>query len=951
MEPIWLDTVLNAIERHRRTSYPLALLRAGQVEQALERIQHMDSAHRFSEYLLLLWEAESTNPDICPQILHALNADQSLRCNPPYHSESLWLWLHLKPETRAQIGWFDIHRMQADSAGYMCFMLTVDETVAEGLLELFPNNLMVLDALADHWLRLNQPVRAQALYQRMLSVLQSADVVPQYAALLVIRSVKNLLALVRIADAETILNLAEQYPEVDRWSILAKRALCAAQRGDEQTVEALLDMLNEWQSVNNLQRLAEALPVFARLHRVERIQRELAHTSEPNTLVLQRLFTALGRERDYETAQTLLETLSGSPLPHLWTAFCEGLIEGGHLEEAEQLIATRSVADESLWIYNKLIEQWLRRGNPERALHWLSMMRQNDYLLMQGLPIYILIAWYAGLSETVSTLAHQALELWQQAVHGTILEPSADAMEWEEMGFRLASALVQIGRDAEARQVLAEAFLRARQPWSDEAVAWRITLANIAAHAGRLQDALELIQEIPSEKWQYLWESLIWHTIVQHSIDKNQREWGIAALRLATEHWRVDYQQAPNFECFIRGCRLLQYALELDERHHAEQIWQILKTSVESEQLPASEMHLEGLIEATIQLERYDEAYALWQKTNTSVQRKLLYRMWAAVLGEAQIPALVRQRLRHLAEQRGVAFASFELIRWAGVLPDSIWLELAQELLSQIPNEKEKQDLVKMLGRLFITESHSVPVRRQLLTQMGYSPDWQPFKEQIAAALASLGDIESAIAISEGELDGKTISAFVEYLLIQERYREAAEWTQRITHDLANRLLNQIQIVRQAIRHGDIAFALPLAQRLLFDEPALWETVGESQCQRMRPALVRAMDTPECLPLLYRFLAIAPYCEQPTVFAQIALLHAKRGEFEEALHWAIQVPFDQHRLLWEIAEILLRAEATEVTVQLLEHMCQTPDGADAALRLMAQTFPDQIQRIAQRVCP
>jgi hypothetical protein len=88
MEPIWLDTVLNAIERHRRTSYPLALLRAGQVEQALEQVQHIGSYNRFSEYLLLLWEAESTNPEICPQILNALNADQSLRCDAPHDSDS-----------------------------------------------------------------------------------------------------------------------------------------------------------------------------------------------------------------------------------------------------------------------------------------------------------------------------------------------------------------------------------------------------------------------------------------------------------------------------------------------------------------------------------------------------------------------------------------------------------------------------------------------------------------------------------------------------------------------------------------------------------------------------------------------------------------------------------------------------------------------------------------------
>jgi hypothetical protein len=949
MEPILLETVLNAIERHRRTSYPLALLRAGQVEQALERVQHSDSAHRFSEYLLLLWEAENTRPEICSQILDALNADQSLRCDSLYHSESLWLWLHLKPETREQIRWFDIHRILPGSASYMCFVLAVDETVAEGLLELFPNNLNVLDELASYWLRLNQPVRAQALYQRMLSVLQGADAVPQSSILLILRPVKNLLALGQIDDAEAILNLVEQRPETNRWSILALRALCAAQRGDEQTLEALLDILNEWQPVNNQQRLAEALPVFARLHQVERIQRELARIGELNADWLWLLFRALGRERDYETAQTLLESFSSDSLPRLWTAFCEGLIEGGHLEEAEQLVATHSVTEESQWLYHKLTEQWLQRGEPERALHWLSMMR-DDYSRIQGLPDYILIAWHAGLSETVSTLAHQALELWQQIVRGITLEPWAEAGDWLEIGFRLASALVQIGRDTEARQVLAEAFLRARQLWSDEALAWRITLADIAAHAGRLQDALEIVQEIPSEKWQYLWESLIWHTIVQQSIDKNQREWGVAAIRLATDHWRVGYQQAPNRELFIRGCKLLRYALELDDRHHVEQIWQILMASVESGQLSASEMHLEGLIEATIQLERYDEAYALWQKTDTSVQRELLYRMWAAVLGETQIPALVRQRLRNLAEQRDLAFAVFELIQWAGVLPESIWLELAQELLPQIPNEKSKQQFIKMLGS-FRTESPSVPVRRQLLTQMGHSPEWHPFKEQIAAALASLGDIESAIAISGGELDENAVNAFVQWLLlIEQKYREAAEWTQRITHNPTNRLFNQINIVHQAIAHGDIAFALPLAQRLLFDEAVLWDALSESQCQWLRPALVRAMDTPECLPPLYRFLAIAPYCEQPTVFAQIALLHAKRGEFEEALHWAIQVLFDKHHLLWKMAEILLRAEATDLAVQLLEHICQTPDGADAALRLLAKTFPEQVKSIVQRVC-
>jgi hypothetical protein len=944
MEPIWLDTVLNAIERHRRTSYPLALLRAGQVEQALEQVQHIGSYNRFSEYLLLLWEAESTNPEICPQILNALNADQSLRCDAPHDSDSLWLWLHLKPQTRAQIKWFDIRRLQEVISIYF-FTLTVDETIAEGLLELFPNNLMILDGLANYWLRLNQPARAQALYQRILSVLKSADVVPKISSIFFTNSVKNLLALGQIADAEAILNLAEQCPEVNRWSILAMRALCAAQRGDEQTVEALLDMLNEWQPVNNLKRLEEALPVFARLHQVERIQRELARMGERIPYWLWILFAALGRERDYDTAQTLLESFSSDSLPRLWTAFCEGLIEGGHLEEAEQLIATQSIAEECLWLYNNLIEQWLRRGNSERALHWLSMIH-SDYYLIQSLPIYILIAWHAGMSETVATLAQQALELWQQAVHGTILEPSVDAMEWQEMGFRLASALVQIGHDAEARQVLAEAFLRARQLWGDEAVAWRIALANIAAHAGRLQDALELVQEIPSEKWHYLWESVIWHTIVQQSLETRQREWGVAAIRLATDHWRAGYQQAPRLNFFIEGCRLLRYALELGDRHHAEQIWQMLMASVESERLSASAVPLAELIEAAIRLERYDDAYALWQKTDTWVDRELLYRMWAAVLGETQIPALVRQRLHSLAEQRDIAFANFELLQWAGVFPDHIWLELAQELIPQISNEEARQYFIRMLGNFVIK---SVPVRRQLLIQLGHNPEWQPFKEHIAAALASLGDIESASAISGGELDGETISSFAEYLLTQERYREAVEWVQRITHSLTKRLSHQIRIVHQAISHEDIALALPLAQQLLFDEAALWEAIGESECQWMRARLVKALDVPECLPLLYRFLVIAPYCEQPVVFAQIALLHAKRGEFEEALHWAFQVPFEQHHLLRATAEVLLRAAATDAAVQLLEHICQTPEGADAALYLLAETFPEQIKHIVQQM--
>jgi hypothetical protein len=104
---------------------------------------------------------------ICPQILNALNADQSLRCEVPHDSDSLWLWLHLKPQTRAQIKWFDIRRLQEVISIYF-FTLTVDETIAEGLLELFPNNLMILDGLANYWLRLNQPARAQALYQRIL---------------------------------------------------------------------------------------------------------------------------------------------------------------------------------------------------------------------------------------------------------------------------------------------------------------------------------------------------------------------------------------------------------------------------------------------------------------------------------------------------------------------------------------------------------------------------------------------------------------------------------------------------------------------------------------------------------------------------------------------------------------------------------------------------------------
>jgi hypothetical protein len=68
-------------------------------------------------------------------------------------------------------------------------------------------------------------------------------------------------------------------------------------------------MLNEWQPVNNLKRLEEALPVFARLHQVERIQRELARMGERIPYWPWILFAALGRERDYDTAQTLLEEL------------------------------------------------------------------------------------------------------------------------------------------------------------------------------------------------------------------------------------------------------------------------------------------------------------------------------------------------------------------------------------------------------------------------------------------------------------------------------------------------------------------------------------------------------------------------------------------------------------------------------------------------------------------
>lgn len=922
---------------HARATSPLARLRAGGVESALERLHALEPASRLRWYLLMLW-CSANDPETTQRLLDALRHDNSLLCElkEPYLPDSLALWMgaHLPPPLH--------HAVEElwQAAGKVS---PVELTKAVKS----PSDLQaLLPALARYWDNLEgactvahfflshrfEPYASEWAARAVALLRQTTNPREAYKLLTALIDTQH------YALAAPIVDIAAQYEHACASTLEYARVCIAHAQGDTEAMERALNRLLDFsreatyrvpagaaRALTHIGRLNEALQLVAqaRNSRVasrlceaiaeelcalnapemhwRQLQAQVAHDKHEQVWILGKILCA----GNADAALHWLKACSLEPEGYHRTLLACALIKAGRLEQGETYLDSVD-AEGFCWSGYEVARAFIEAGALERAHPFLQ--RCWKWLCQQPLS-----------SRARLKYAHEYASLWLQ------LGEVAIAQAVLEEGMALADALNSATLEELCKDVMFQLVA-----------------------VGHLDAAYRGLNLLPDEK-----QPELLYDLAKAHYQRGETALAQERLRLFAEAVQSDPKlpaPAARLSELLNGVLL---ARRYGDQRTAEAILALAQSIVASEpSVLQSDIGLRYLLLT----EDYQRAYEVWQQLSKDLpmyadDAVAFGRMLVAVLGESgAVSQLVDETLR-LARERMFVFIPDA---WHA-LPDTGRQAYLEQLMQQLPDDERIHGLVlkSLAESVEIWAVESAPFWEQvaqqllqLIQQLPATKEYYKARIPLARALLRAGmraqAAELVFPVPEGVEPFTQIDA-AEVLALAGRF----EQVETIANGLSPEFHAEVYafVAEFLTDSSDDAGATYWAQRAL--EQALQQ--DPNTCVRFAGWALHNLHGREGIACIERLLPWIPHCLQNPARARLAALYADLGEPDRALALALELSPDEPHLLYQVGEAFLKAGHQRHVRALLPRLCETSTGILSALKLLALAHPESAAEVLQIV--